>query len=111
MPNHSTGKALYESRSDQSLSDRDGETEPGYWGEGDPKHHKVSPNREHSDSEVHELTLPHPKVSLDPYRRESTKILAVFKRLVGDAGEVGMSGFTARRISFEPFAEPILGPR
>jgi DNA polymerase eta len=46
---------------------RDGDTEPGYWGEGDPKHHKVS---------------------LDPYRRESTKILAVFKRLVGDAGEV-----------------------
>lgn len=45
---------------------KEGETEPGYWGEVDPKTHKVS---------------------LDPYRRESAKILAVFKSLVPE-GEV-----------------------
>ncbi|OCF37906.1 hypothetical protein I316_00130 [Kwoniella heveanensis BCC8398] len=40
---------------------RNGESEAGYWGEVDPKTHKVS---------------------LDPYRRESLKILAIFKEMV-----------------------------
>ncbi|WRT68367.1 uncharacterized protein IL334_005343 [Kwoniella shivajii] len=40
---------------------RNGESEAGYWGEVDPQTHKVS---------------------LDPYRRESLKILAIFKEMV-----------------------------
>ncbi|WWD19039.1 hypothetical protein CI109_103497 [Kwoniella shandongensis] len=40
---------------------RNGESEAGYWGEVDPRSHKVS---------------------LDPYRRESLKILAIFKEMV-----------------------------
>ncbi|WWC71597.1 uncharacterized protein I206_105555 [Kwoniella pini CBS 10737] len=40
---------------------RNGEAEAGYWGEVDPLTHKVS---------------------LDPYRRESLKILAIFKEMV-----------------------------
>lgn len=40
---------------------RNGEAEAGYWGEVDPRTHKVS---------------------LDPYRRESLKILAIFKEMV-----------------------------
>ncbi|KAK8854812.1 hypothetical protein IAR55_003551 [Kwoniella newhampshirensis] len=40
---------------------RNGENEAGYWGEVDPRTHKVS---------------------LDPYRRESLKILAIFKEMV-----------------------------
>ncbi|WVF72776.1 hypothetical protein IAT40_007594 [Kwoniella sp. CBS 6097] len=40
---------------------RNGEAEAGYWGEVDPMTHKVS---------------------LDPYRRESLKILAIFKEMV-----------------------------
>ncbi|OCF57294.1 DNA polymerase eta subunit [Kwoniella mangroviensis CBS 10435] len=40
---------------------RNGEAEAGYWGEVDPQTHKVS---------------------LDPYRRESLKILAIFKEMV-----------------------------
>ncbi|WVQ99976.1 hypothetical protein IAU59_007119 [Kwoniella sp. CBS 9459] len=40
---------------------RNGESEAGYWGEVDPKTHKVS---------------------LDPYRRESLKILAIFKEMI-----------------------------
>ncbi|ORX38540.1 hypothetical protein BD324DRAFT_621278 [Kockovaella imperatae] len=40
---------------------RNGEAEAGYWGEADPRTHKVS---------------------LDPYRRESLKILAIFKEMI-----------------------------
>lgn len=46
---------------------RNGEAEAGYWGEVDPRTHKVS---------------------LDPYRRESLKILAIFKDMV-PRGEIG----------------------
>lgn len=46
---------------------RNGESEAGYWGEVDPRTHKVS---------------------LDPYRRESLKILAIFKEMV-PKGEIG----------------------
>ena len=46
---------------------RNGEAEAGYWGEVDPRTHKVS---------------------LDPYRRESLKILAIFKEMI-PRGEIG----------------------
>ena len=48
---------------------RNGEAEAGYWGEVDSRTHKVS---------------------LDPYRRESLKILAVFKEMI-PRGEIGES--------------------
>ena len=46
---------------------RNGEAEAGYWEEVDPRTHKVS---------------------LDPYRRESLKILAIFKEMI-PKGEIG----------------------
>jgi DNA polymerase eta len=49
---------------------KNGESEAGYWDEVDSRTHKVS---------------------LDPYRRESLKILAIFKEAVsGDIGEYGV---------------------
>ena len=49
---------------------RNGEAEAGYWGEADPRTHKVS---------------------LDPYRRESLKILAIFKEMIpkGEIAKIG----------------------
>ncbi|KAL7422809.1 N-acetyltransferase eso1 [Cryptotrichosporon argae] len=46
---------------------REGEDEAGYWDEVDPKTHKASRRPA--------------AVSLDPYRRESLKILAIFKQM------------------------------
>lgn len=48
---------------------RNGEAEAGYWGEVDSRTHKVS---------------------LDPYRRESLKILAIFQEMI-PKGEIGES--------------------
>jgi DNA polymerase eta len=61
---------------------RNGESEAGYWGEVDPATHKVG-----QAATLNNVQLTG-KVSLDPYRRESLKILAIFKEMV-PKGEIG----------------------
>lgn len=65
---------------------RNGESEAGYWGEVDPKSHKVSSLNLFG-------AVANEQVSLDPYRRESLKILAIFKEMV-PKGEIGKSYFS-----------------
>lgn len=62
--------------------------EPGRWDDADPRTHKVcrqanQPVNLKTDNRVLQ-------VSLDPYRRESSKIIAIFKSMVAE-GEVGKS--------------------
>ncbi|KAJ8520184.1 hypothetical protein ONZ45_g2994 [Pleurotus djamor] len=59
---------------------KEGETEPGYWGEVDSRTHKVRDDHDHS---VPLVPNDH-KVSLDPYRKESAKILNIFKEGLPD---------------------------
>lgn len=59
---------------------RAGDSESGYWPEVDRRTHKVSPSSSGTDR----------KVSLDPYRRESLKILAIFREMAPQ-GELGES--------------------
>ncbi|ORY35599.1 hypothetical protein BCR39DRAFT_510982 [Naematelia encephala] len=61
---------------------RNGESEAGYWGEVDPQTHKVS---------------------LDPYRRESLKILAIFKELV-PKGEIEKASIDEAFLDLTPMA-------
>ncbi|WVR07577.1 hypothetical protein IAU60_004619 [Kwoniella sp. DSM 27419] len=59
---------------------RNGEAEAGYWGEVDPTTHKVS---------------------LDPYRRESLKILAIFKEMV-PRGEIEKASIDEAFLDLSP---------
>jgi len=69
---------------------RNGESEAGYWGEVDPKSHKVS-----FSLLISFVKVADDQVSLDPYRRESLKILAIFKEMV-PKGEIGQSSSPER---------------
>ncbi|WVQ81880.1 hypothetical protein IAT38_004007 [Cryptococcus sp. DSM 104549] len=61
---------------------RNGESEAGYWGEVDSRTHKVS---------------------LDPYRRESLKILAIFKEMV-PRGEIEKASIDEAFLDLTPMA-------
>lgn len=60
---------------------RAGDSESGYWPEVDRRTHKVSSKP---------MSAPNEQVSLDPYRRESLKILAIFREMA-PKGELGQS--------------------
>lgn len=71
---------------------RNGEAEAGYWGEVDPRTHKVG-----WTGSLIRLRMCSCQVSLDPYRRESLKILAIFKEMV-PKGEIGKpEAFSSRQ--------------
>ncbi|KAJ9118690.1 hypothetical protein QFC22_003910 [Naganishia vaughanmartiniae] len=61
---------------------REGDAEPGRWDDADPRTHKVS---------------------LDPYRRESAKIIAIFKSMVTE-GEVEKASIDEAFIDFSTLA-------
>lgn len=60
---------------------RPGESESGYWDDANVMTHKVSIWRRMPTDD---------QVSLDPYRKESAKVLSIFKEMVPE-GEVGRS--------------------
>jgi DNA polymerase eta len=62
---------------------REGESEAGYWDDVDRRTHKVGYPHE---------PLANLQVSLDPYRRESLKILAVFREMAPTAELGGYCG-------------------
>lgn len=61
---------------------RPGESESGYWDSVDPTTHKVRGSVLDICDGEKAASRSLPKVSLDPYRRESLKILAIFKEMV-----------------------------
>lgn len=77
---------------------RMGEEESGYWEDANVLTHKVSLFSRRVDHRWERAT--DDQVSLDPYRRESAKIIAIFKEMV-PKGEVGESGLICEKDGWE----------